>query len=113
MNPLTHGYCISDSGVGMRKPTRAKPEMLETSPQPEVGIFFVYKDRLHIEGTLVSEAQPYGDFMGHANGHPAFWGHLGRIGVVPRDVQYDEVARGRIGYDIKERIFRAFMDKCI
>jgi hypothetical protein len=38
--------------------------------RPRVGIFFVYETCLLIEGTPVNEAQPYGDFMGHAKGHP-------------------------------------------
>jgi hypothetical protein len=81
--------------------------------RPRVGIFFVYETCLLIEGTPVNEAQPYGDFMGHAKGHPAFWKDLQRDNIVPRDVEYDEVARGRVGFAVKEEIFHIFMDKCI
>jgi hypothetical protein len=80
---------------------------------PKVGIFFVYKDHLFIEGTSVGKAQPYGDFKGHARGHPSFWKGLQHIGAGPREVEYDEVARGRVGFAAKQGIFQVFMDKCI
>ena len=60
---------------------------------PRVGIFFVYENCLLVEGTPVNEAQPYGDFMGHAGGHPDFWRNLQRNKNVPREVEYDEVPR--------------------
>lgn len=63
--------------------------------------------------TPVSKAQPYGDFRGHAGGHPDFWKDLQRDGVLPRDVEYDEVARGRVGYQTKENKFYVFLDPCI
>lgn len=66
-----------------------------------------------MEGTPVNDAQPYGDFKGHANGHPAFWRSLQRDDVVPKDVEYDEVARGRVGFATREHVFHIFMDKCI
>lgn len=83
------------------------------SAEPEVGIFFVHNGRLFIDGTPVSEGQPYGDFKGHATGHPAFWRSLQRNSIVPTDVEYDEVARGRVGFSIKERRFYVFVDVCI
>lgn len=81
--------------------------------EPRVGIFFVYESRLLIEGTPVNDAQPYGDFVGHAKGHPSFWKGLQRDKIVPRDIEYDEVARGRVGYQKKEDKFYLFLDPCI
>ena len=90
-----------------------KGEQDSKGPRPAVGIFFVYEDRLLIDTTPLEEAQPYGAFMGHAKGHPRFWRDLQRNDVVPRDVEYDEVARGRVGFAAKERRFHIFMDRCI
>ena len=80
---------------------------------PRVGIFFVYENCLLVEGTPVNEAQPYGDFMGHAGGHPDFWRNLQRNKNVPREVEYDEVPRGRVGYQKKDAKFYLFLDPCI
>lgn len=81
--------------------------------EPEVGIFFVYEGRLLIDATPVSEAESYGSFKGHATGHDRFWQTLQRNNLVPREVEYDEVPRGRVGYDIKERRFYIMVDACI
>ena len=81
--------------------------------EPEVGIFFVYDGKPLIEGTPVSEGEAYGRFKVHATGHPAFWHTLQRNGMVPTDVEYDEVPRGRVGYQTQERKFYVFADACI
>ena len=92
---------------------KASREQRKLGPLPSVGIFFVYDNRPLIDSTPVNEAQPYGDFKGHAKGHPDFWRNLQRNGIVPADVEYDEVPRGRVGFDNKEKCFLIFMDKCI
>ena len=113
--------------VRMHKTTKAETEMLDHfaaknrasrdqrkfSPQPQVGIFFVYEGRLLMEGTPVGNAEPYGDFKGHKRGHPDFWQMLQRNDIVPQNVEYDEVPRGRVGYEVKEQKFLVLMDKCI
>lgn len=81
--------------------------------EPRVGIFFVFKNRLLIQCTPVNEAQPYSDFVGHAKGHPTFWRELQRENIVPREVEYDEVPRGRVGYQTKQDKFYLFLDPCI
>lgn len=96
--------------AALNKGTQAKRKV---AAEPEVGIFFVYDGKPLIDGTPVSEAEPYGKFKGHASGHPSFWRTLQRNSVVPTDVEYDEVARGRVGYDMKERKFYVFADACI
>lgn len=85
----------------------------KTAAQPEVGIFFVYENRLLSDTTPLSEAQDYGEFRGHGRGHDAYWGLLQRNDLVPWDVEYDEVPRGRVGYDKREGKFYIFLDKCI
>ena len=72
-----------------------------------------YENCLLVEGTPLKSAEPYGDFMGHANGHPDFWKMLQRNGTGPVEVEYDEVPRGRVGYQKKEGKFYAFLDPCI
>ncbi len=98
-----------DHFAALNKRTRAKRKLAE----PEVGIFFVYDGKPLIEGTPVSEGEAYGRFKVHATGHPAFWHTLQRNGIVPTDVEYDEVPRGRVGYQTQERKFYVFADACI
>lgn len=81
--------------------------------EPEVGIFFVYEGHLFIDATPVSEAESCGDFKGHIAGHPSFWQTLQRTTKVPTDVEYDEIPRGRVGFDTKQRKFSTFADPCI
>jgi len=81
--------------------------------EPRVGIFWLFAYHLLIDSTPLSAAEPYGDFMGHARGHHAFWNDLQRNGTVPPDVEYDEVPRGRVGYQKKEGKFYVFLDPCI
>lgn len=85
----------------------------ELPDEPKVGIFFVYDRKPFIESTPVSEGAPYGSFTGHDTGHPSFWRSLQQNGVVPKDIDYDEVPRGRVGYETRERKFYVFVDACI
>jgi hypothetical protein len=92
---------------------RRAATMRNSSGEPRVGIFFVYDGKPFIQSTPVSEGEAYGNFSVHATGHPAFWQALQRKGLVPITVEYDEVPRGRVGYDTKERKFHIMVDPCI
>lgn len=73
--------------------------------ESEVGVFFVYNGYVLLSGTPLSLAEPYGNFKRDNYGHDRFWKFLQRNGVVPREVDYDEVLRGRVEYDINEKMF--------
>ncbi len=98
-----------DSVAAPNKCIQAK----RTLTEPEVGIFFLYDGRLIIDGTPLSEAEAYGSFKVYDAGHPSFWRTLQRTGAVPSDVEYDEVPRGRVNYNTKDRKFYVFADACI
>jgi hypothetical protein len=78
-----------------------------------VGIFWLYEGKLIIDSTPLSEAEPYGDSLGHATGHIDYWSALQERGVVPPDVEYEEPPRGRVGYDKREEQFFIRADNCI
>lgn len=85
---------------------------------PEVGIIFVYEGRLLLDTTPLTEAEDFNDnknlhFKAHARGHDAFWRQLQRFELVPKDVEYDAVPRGRVVFDVKTGKFNIFLDKCI
>lgn len=85
----------------------------EIAGESRVGIFWVCEGRLLIDATPVSRASSYGDFRIHEWGHDAFWATLQRNRSVPKHLEYDEVPRGRVGYNFKEQTFYVFADTCI
>jgi hypothetical protein len=81
---------------------------------PQVGIVFVYKGKVFIDGTPVTEAESLGgQFKIHDRDHYKYWEQLRGMGAVPADVEYDEVPRGRVVYDTKSRKYTLFLDRCI
>ncbi len=76
--------------------------------EPEIGIFFVYNVHVLMAGTPLSLAGSYGEY-----GHETFWKNLQRNDIVPRDIEYDAVPRGRVEYDIHEKKFHVHADPCI
>lgn len=85
----------------------------KVSGEPKVGVFWVHDGRLLMDATPVSEASSYGDFKIHDRGHYTFWPKLQRKGLVPTELEYDEVPRGRVGYNTKREKVLPFADACI
>ena len=81
--------------------------------EPEIGAFFVYKGEVVRTGTPLSVVGLHGLFKSKTNNHEFFWKSLQRLGAVPRDIEYNEVPRGRVDYDAKERRFYVYADLCI
>jgi hypothetical protein len=82
-------------------------------PEPMVGIFWLFKDELIFDVTPVSSAEPYGECVGHAKSHIAFWSELQRAGGIPLGVEYEEPPRGRVVFNVKTRQYIAYADNCI
>ena len=80
---------------------------------PEVGIFWVFKGKPLIAGDPLSEAPRRGDIKGTSDTHLHMWKAYQQAGVVPEDVGYDEVPRGRVEYNVKTRQFHIIADPCI
>jgi hypothetical protein len=80
---------------------------------PEVGIFWILGKRILIDGTPITEAEGYGDFKIHTTDHYSLWEKYQRVDVVPPDLEYDEVPRGRVVYDTKTRQYTLLADPCI
>jgi hypothetical protein len=68
-----------------------------TKKQPRVGIFWLFKGRLILDSTPVSQGEAYGGNVGHATAHIDYWSRLQERGEVPREVEYEEFPRGRVG----------------
>jgi hypothetical protein len=81
--------------------------------EPKVGIFWLFKGKLIIDSTPLSDAEPYGDSLGHAIGHIDHWAVLQKRAAVPSEVEYEEPPRGRVVYDKREARFHLLADRCI
>ena len=62
-------------------------------PEPRVGIFWWFRNRIIADCTAVSIAERYGDCLTHATSHIDFWSELQRSRVVPAEVDYEEPSR--------------------
>lgn len=82
-------------------------------PVPMVGIFWLLDGELIFDVTLVSSGEPYGDCVGHAKSHIAFWSELHRSRMIPLDVEYEDPPRGRVVFNVKTRQYVVYADKCI
>ncbi len=86
---------------------------LPDQEQQMVGIFWLIEDRLVLDTTLLSEAEPYGDCLTHGNSHIDFWTEQQGLGTVSHDTEYEEYPRGRVVYNAKARKFYLLADRCI
>jgi hypothetical protein len=81
--------------------------------QPKVGIFWLVGERLILDASPLSEAEPYGDCLTHRSSHIDYWTELQRLGTVRDDVEYEERPRGRVTYNTKAEKFYLLADRCI
>ena len=97
----------------MRKSKVSNTVNNPVTPEPCVGIFWFFRDRIIIDSTPLSLAESYGDALGHTTSHIDYWTRLQRTGAVPPEVEYEEPPRGRVVYDQREQRFHLLADKCI
>lgn len=81
--------------------------------ESDVGVFFVYNGEVLMQGTPFSVDGLHGLFKSKTGDHDFFWKSLQRLGIVPHDVEYDVVPRGRVDYDIDKKKFYVYADPCI
>ena len=87
--------------------------MASQSSEPSVGIFWYFQGRLLMDCTPLSQAEPYGDCLTHPRGHLRSWTMLQENGQVPRGMEYEEPARGRVLMDKRRDRFVLLADRCI
>jgi hypothetical protein len=86
---------------------------LRLSRVQKLGLFFLYKGRLFMEGAPWTEVQSEAGFRTYPVDHPVFWAGLQKKGLVPRGMPYEECPRGRVTHRDATGRFRLFADKCI
>jgi hypothetical protein len=81
--------------------------------EPEIGIYFVFNGEVLIDGKPLCVTEPYGKFNCADLEYDHYWKFGQRYGVVPREIEYVEVPRGRVEYDINEKKFHIYADSCV
>ena len=81
--------------------------------EPHVGIFWLVRGQLLIDSTPLDEAEQYGDFLTHSQGHAEVWEQYRQNGTVLPELQYEEDPRGRVMYNANTRQFTLLADRCI
>jgi hypothetical protein len=83
------------------------------SAAPQVGIFYVIEGAVYLDCTPMLEAEDYGEFKTHPNGHVEFWpGLVRRLNIWP-PWSYDYYPRGRVNYAKMEGRYRLYLDACL
>jgi hypothetical protein len=85
---------------------------LRSAGAPDVGIFWVIGEEPLIDKTPLNEAGERVDFF-EPKSHSQTWPSLQRIGIVPRNSEFDDYPHGRVVLDKETGSFRLFADKCI
>ena len=80
---------------------------------PEAGIIFMLGAKILTSGYPITELPSCGGLKTYGTDHRDFWRTLQRMGAVPQDAVYDEVARGRVVYNTKTKQFHLMADPCI
>jgi hypothetical protein len=70
-------------------------------------------ERLILDASPLSAAEPYSECLTHHASHIDYWTAQQRIGVLPRDIEYEEPPRGRVVYKTKTQRFQLYADRCI
>jgi hypothetical protein len=96
-----------------KSPKAAKRSTQRVLGTPQVGIFWLLGNRLLIESTPVNQAEDYSEFKIHPGGHDEVWEMFQRDGIAPVDLEYDEVPRGRVAYNVRTKQFLLLADGCI
>jgi hypothetical protein len=81
--------------------------------KPQVGIFWLVKNRLLIDSSPLDQAEPYGEHLTHPRSHIDVWTQFQRIGKVPHESEYEEFPRGRVMHHLASGEFTILADKCI
>jgi hypothetical protein len=68
---------------------------------PRVGIFWLYKRKLLIDSTPLNQAESYGHHLTHPCNHLEVWTRFQHGGIVPADMEYEDLPRGRAVYSRK------------
>ena len=92
---------------GSPKPRRQK------LPVGKVGIFWVHRGELLAAPFALEAGEDYGDAINGPTDHVKFWPEFQTIHRELRELEYQDVPRGRVLYMKPDRQFLVYMDKTL
>lgn len=98
----------SNFQIGKIKLRQERIRALVAEGMPEVGIWWYLKGRLISDTLPWKEAPHSGGFYNGPSDHYHFWGKLQSAFKELRNLEYDEVPRGRVLYDANNKKFLAY-----
>lgn len=84
---------------------------MKSQPQPQVGIFWVFRGRVLAAPCPVAEGVEACDMVNGPHDHVDYWPVLQRQHPELADLEYEEVPRGRVVFSRADRRFCVYLDK--
>lgn len=81
--------------------------------EPRVGIFWLINDKLLFDSAPIKKAETHLPFKIHSGDHYSVWEALQQSGRAPAEIEYEELPRGRVMFDMETRRFNILADRCI
>jgi hypothetical protein len=103
----------NDYVKGMKNMSATEKMSAAEAPTPSTGIFWLYRGKLLIACTPLTESEEYGECLTSPHAHIDLWEELRQNGSVQREDEYDECARGRVVYDTVQQKYFLYADPCI
>lgn len=72
---------------------------------PEVGIWWIHRGKAIVSSVPFNEGIDYGDFVTGPTDHYRYWEQIRRLVPGLKNLEYDEVPRGRVAYRKPDRTF--------
>jgi hypothetical protein len=98
---------------GMKNMSATETMTAAEVPTPSTGIFWLYRGKLLMACTPLTESEEYGGCLTSPYAHIQLWEELRRNGSVRADDEYDDFGRGRLVFRIDKEDFILYADRCI
>ena len=80
---------------------------------PKVALFFYYDGKVLQASTPVREAEETAGWKNHDVSHSDYWDIYKIINRKFKDIEYEEIPRGRVVYNVHKDQFTLFIDQCL
>lgn len=96
--------------MGKLKKTLKTPD---NEAVPKVALFFYHDGKVLQASTPVIDAEDVGGWKNHDMSHADYWDIYQIINRKFRDIEYEEIPRGRVVYNVPKDQFTLFVDLCL
>jgi len=100
-------------GDAGKMPRRRPPAVRSDAASAKVGLFWVLKGKLLASAVPLAQGVEYGDAVHGQDDHVHYWSQLQRLHPELRQLDYEEVPRGRVLFIKTTKKFCVYMDKVL